>query len=274
MVLQVLNAGGSTLTTARRYGGVAVQGRSTCGGAGVSKAFSAAEVRPGGTSTTIEVSNLTNPGTDIQQLFVEDVLPAPLVWPPRQPPLVRTHPGRGSAGDNTPTLSGASSTAPMLPAAGCSITAEVVWPATAQCNMAATNTIRPGTAANGGQFSTALGVDPTPASAESSSVHRPQHGGGRSAYPISLGARLVVIGRRRSAVDTAADVGPRPLTAPTPAATRFWRKLRDTGVAQLCASTASVKRVEAHSASGRERTVHLGQASNLPCIMRTWPDPG
>ena len=106
------------------------------------------------------------------------------------------------------------------------------------------------------------------------SVHRPQHGGGRSAYPISLGARLVVIGRRRSAVDTAADVGPRPLTAPTPAATRFWRKLRDTGVAQLCASTASVKRVEAHSASGRERTVHLGQASNLPCIMRTWPDPG
>ena len=166
VVLQVLNAGGSTLTTARRYGGVAMQGRSTCGGAGVSKAFSAAEVRPGGTSTlTIEVSNLTNPGTDIQQLFVEDVLPAPLVLAAAPTTTCTNATLTGSAGDNTLTLSGASSTAPMLPAAGCSITAEVVWPATAQCNMAATNTIRPGTAANGGQFSTALGVDPTPASA-------------------------------------------------------------------------------------------------------------
>ncbi len=175
MVLLVKNFGGSTLTTPTIYGGVAVRGRSMCGkgSAKISKSFAPTQVQSGGTSTlTIHVENqTTNPQEAVRELFVKDVLPAPLELAGTPTTTCQNAAVTGDTSTQTITLvnnkNPVSLTDDMLPTGGCDITVPVRWPASAaaQCNASVTNTITPGAAAGGGQFSTALGFDPIPATA-------------------------------------------------------------------------------------------------------------
>lgn len=131
--------------------------------ASIAKAFSSPRVALGG-QVTLNISISNTGGSAISDLRVVDNLPAPLQV----------------AGAATSTCTGGTLSAPVggssiqlsnstLPSAGCTITVPVSWPAGAatQCSAAAsvTNTITPGPASNGGQFSTAAGQVNTPATA-------------------------------------------------------------------------------------------------------------
>lgn len=171
IVLLVSNYGGSTLTGERPSGGLLMQGLAMCGGARISKAFSPTQLQVGGTSTlTIHVDNLTDPGRPVQNLLVKDELPTPLQIAGTPTTTCQNANLVGAVGSTSLTLeraATAAATADMLPTGGCDITVPVSWPvsAVAQCTgNTVTNTITPG-AAPTGQFSTALGFDPTPANA-------------------------------------------------------------------------------------------------------------
>ena len=138
-----------------------------CGlSASVSKAFTPTSVAAGESVTlTITVNNLNNPSAPISALNVQDLLPAPVVV--NGVVTTTCTGGMLSAVNGTNTVSLSNAT---LPAAGCTITVPVVWPvsAVAQClntSTTVTNTIKPGPAANGGQFNTASGQVLTPATA-------------------------------------------------------------------------------------------------------------
>ena len=138
-----------------------------CGlAASVTKTFAPATVIAGQSATlTIQIANHSNPLTDVAALNVLDQLPAPL--------LVNGAAVSTCSGGTLSAANGSSSvglTGATLPAAGCTITVPVIWPVSAlnQClntSTTVTNTITPGLAANGGQFSTAGGQVNTPAQA-------------------------------------------------------------------------------------------------------------
>lgn len=134
--------------------------------ASVTKTFAPATVIAGQSATlTIQIANHSNPLTDVAALNVLDQLPAPL--------LVNGAAVSTCSGGTLSAANGSSSvglTGATLPAAGCTITVPVIWPVSAlnQClntSTTVTNTITPGLAANGGQFSTAGGQVNTPAQA-------------------------------------------------------------------------------------------------------------
>ena len=110
----------------------------------ISKRFSAGSVNPGGTATlTINVAG-NNTG-DLPGMAITDVLPVPLQFTSAATSNTCGGTLTATAGSNTLSLADG-----VLPAAGCTITAEVQWPASAlaQCNGTVTNTI-----ADGVQFS-------------------------------------------------------------------------------------------------------------------------
>ena len=177
LVLQVMNAGGSTLTSARPLSGVLLKGRGLCGqgSAQVSKSFAQTQLKAGDTTTlTIGINNQTKPAVPLRDLWVKDVLPAPLEVAGPATSSCTNHVLTAPVGGNSVELTGvANPTAAqldMVPTGGCSISVPVRWPASAAAQCVAgptvTNTITPGTKANGGGFSTAGGFNATPASAQ------------------------------------------------------------------------------------------------------------
>ncbi|TDS78105.1 DUF11 domain-containing protein [Comamonas sp. JUb58] len=137
-----------------------VKSGGACGLAGeVSKTFSPASINPNQTSTlTINIANTLQPAAAANELYVQDQLPAPLS-------LVsvtgNTCGGSLATSANSLTLTGGT-----LPASGCAITAVVRWAERTCVAASVTNTITPGTAASGGQFSTSLGQVNIPAEAD------------------------------------------------------------------------------------------------------------
>ena len=178
IVLQVNNFGGATITNPRAFGGLAVQGRALCGAAQVTKSFASPKVAAGeSTELTITVHNQTQGPVPIRQLLLQDQLPAPLeVAGPASTTCTNAQVLAPVGGSSislqattpapTPPLPAID---PQLPSGGCEIRVPVRWPlsAAAQCHgTRVTNTITPGPRSSGGQFDTAMGADPSPASAQ------------------------------------------------------------------------------------------------------------
>ena len=170
IVVLVQNYSGATWTAPTPLGGLLVRGVSACGGGQITKQFAPNAVQPGGTSNlTITVTNRTDPQVAVSDVRFTDVLPAPLVLDGA--PLSNTCGGTttGASGDGTLALAGGTLPAGTGGTPGtCAVTVPVRWPASAsaQCTGSAiTNTITPGRAAAGGQFSTAAGQVSAPASA-------------------------------------------------------------------------------------------------------------
>ena len=137
------------------------QGSGACGLPAIAKAFSPSSVMAGQTSTlTLTLAN--GSGAAAGNLNVTDNLPAPLVAVGTPTTTCTGATPVVSNGGRTVSLTGAT-----LPAAGCTITVTVEWPASqpALCQQTApgnavTNTITPGT-----DFTTAFGQVRTPATA-------------------------------------------------------------------------------------------------------------
>lgn len=136
-----------------------IKGGGACGLAGqVTKSFSPSSVNPNQTTVlTINIANTLQPAAPATDLYVQDQLPAPLTL---LNVANNTCGGAVSTTSNSLTLTGGT-----VPISGCSITAVVSWSAATCVSQSVTNTIAPGTAANGGQFSTSLGQINIPASA-------------------------------------------------------------------------------------------------------------
>lgn len=144
-----------------------VKSGGACGLAGeVSKVFSPASIHPNQTSTlTINIANTLQPPAAATDLYVQDQLPAPLSLV-----SVSSNTCGGSLATSATSLT---LTGGNLPASGCAITAVVRW-SEATCVAAnVTNTITPGPAASGGQFSTSLGQVNIPATAELACTEAP-----------------------------------------------------------------------------------------------------
>ncbi|MEG0973735.1 MAG: hypothetical protein RSD57_09915 [Comamonas sp.] len=152
----------------------AVGAGGVCGlAASISKSFANSSLHPGGvTNLAISVTNHSNPVGSVGGLYISDTLPAPLVV--SGPAVSNTCTGGTlsvTQGSNLISLTGAT-----LPSTGCTLVVPVRWPvdAVSTCNgSAVTNTITPGNAADGGQFSTALGQVNTPAVADLSCTALP-----------------------------------------------------------------------------------------------------
>lgn len=144
-----------------------VKSGGACGLAGkVSKVFSPASINPNQTSTlTINIANTLQPAAAANELYVQDLLPAPLS-------LVSVT-GNTCGGSLVTSANSLTLTGGTLPVSGCAITAVVRWAERTCVAASVTNTITPGTAVSGGQFSTSLGQVNIPAEADLACTEAP-----------------------------------------------------------------------------------------------------